>query len=428
MKNKLFFIILIILFSGCISKKNQLDLKITRSPYKSISPFVANLLETDSSNLNNEIKKIWELGKNEGFPIIEKDESYDDYVYLTLLYRDSTENKDISFKMFGIYDEYRFGDMKMHRLAKTDLYYRSYIIPNDLCFSYRFKVLDTISGNYTYYIDPYNPNRIPKKEVKNISYSVLDLDPPENNWNLAKYDHLSSSVDTFLFESKIMNNERKIHVYLPPNYKPEKKYPCIYLFDAHVYLHRVEVPNILDNMINEGLIEPMMAVMIANPTSNSRYRELPLNFEFKAFMIDELVPHIRQNYASSTLPQENYIGGISYGGLASTFIAYYHPDVFGNVISQSASYWRGLELTDQFDNEVRSDWLIDKINHENKREIDFYIDWGLQENMVLGTNRKFAHILSKKGYRFKFHEFNGWHDWSNSRKTFPNALKFLTKH
>ena len=428
MKNKFFYLAIIILFTGCVSKHNQQKFKICRAPYKSISPFVSNLLEIDSNQLKIEAEKIWELGKQEGFPIIEKDPSFDDYVYLTLLYQDSTDHKEISFKMFGIYDEYRFGDMKMHRLAQTDLYYRSYIIPNDLCFSYRYKILDTLSGEYTYNIDKFNSDRIPKNIIKKSSYSVLDLDPPKEDWNAARYDHLTSKVDTIMFESIILNNERKVHIYLPPDYSDQKNYPIIYLFDAHIYMNRVQVPNILDNMISEGLIEPMMAVMIANPTSSSRYKELPLNFEFKSFLIEELVPYIRKNYHSSTLPKDNYIGGISYGGLASTFIAYYHPDVFGKVISQSASYWRGLELADKFDNEVRSDWLIDKINQEENRNIKLFLDWGLQENMVLGANRKFAQILSKKGYDFKFQEFNGWHDWSNSRKTFPNALEFLTKN
>ncbi len=427
MKNQLLLFFMLPLLCGCVSHKANLKFEVTRPPYKTISPFVSNLLEIDSSQLDEEIGKIWNRGNEIGFPIIETDPLFDDYVYLTLLYQDSTEHKDISFKMFGIYDEYRFGDMKMHRLAQSDLYYRSYIIPNDLCFSYRFNVLDTLTGESSNEIDPFNHNRIPKGEPKDLSWSVLDLRSEEPDWNAKRYTNLSSRVDTIIFESDILGNERKIYVYLPPNYDVQKsnQYPAIYLFDSHIYLNRVEVPNILDNLITEGQIEPMIAVMISNPTSNSRYTELPLNFSFKDFVISELVPFIRKQYRTSTLPRDNYIGGISYGGLASTFIAYYHPDVFGKVLAQSASYWRGLELADQFDNEVRTDWLIDKINKEENRPLKIFIDWGLQENMVFGANRKFAQILKKKGYDFKYKEFNGWHDWSNSRKTFPEALMFL---
>lgn len=426
MKKILFYLIVILLFSGFISN-NNLNFKITRSPYKTLSPFVIHLLQTDSSQIKERVAQIWEQGKNEGFPIIEKDSLYEDYVYLTLLFRDSTEDKDITFKMFGIYDEYRFGDMKMHRLDPTDLYYRSYMLPNDLCFSYRFNVLDTMTGESENFSDPFNDNRIPKGEIKQSTWSAMDLRMDETDWNEAQYSNLNSVMDAFLFESKILENERKIQVYLPPDYNEEASYPTIYLFDAHVYLTRVEVPNILDNMITEGQIEPMIAVMISNPTSSSRYQELPLNFEFKDFMVTELIPHIRSKYSTSTLPKDNYIGGISYGGLASTFIAYYHPDICGKVLSQSASYWRGLKLDDQFGNELRMDWLIDKINREKKKDIKFFLDWGLQENMVLGSNRKFAEILHKKGYDFKFEEFNGWHDWSNSRKTFPRGLRYLLK-
>ena len=33
------------------------------------------------------------------------------------------------------------------------------------------------------------------------------------------------------------------------------------------------------------------------------------------------------------------VGGMSYGGLAASFAALRHPDVFGAVLSQSGSYW-----------------------------------------------------------------------------------------
>jgi enterochelin esterase-like enzyme len=84
-------------------------------------------------------------------------------------------------------------------------------------------------------------------------------------------------------------------------------------------------------------------------------------------------------------------------------------------------------LTDLFGNEIRNDWIINQYIRVDKKKIKLFLDWGLQENMVLGANRKMVRILDKKGYDFKFVEFNGWHDWSNSRKTFPVGLMYLLK-
>jgi hypothetical protein len=117
-----------------------------RPPYKSISPAISRMQNLNSDTLTNELNKFWDKAKNDGLPLIERDSLYEDYLYITLIYQDTSKNNDIRFDVFGIYDEYRFGDMKMHRLKNTDLLYRCYMVPNDICFSYRFKIKDTLSG------------------------------------------------------------------------------------------------------------------------------------------------------------------------------------------------------------------------------------------------------------------------------------------
>jgi hypothetical protein len=63
-----------------------------RPPYKSISPTVLELIKIDENNLQNRIDLFWEEAKINGLPLVEKDSSYTDYVWITLIYRDSTEN------------------------------------------------------------------------------------------------------------------------------------------------------------------------------------------------------------------------------------------------------------------------------------------------------------------------------------------------
>lgn len=420
--------LIIILTAIALYTKGQTKIQFTeiRPPYKSISPTVRNLLH-ESNNPGFNVSGFWDTMNKKKMPIIDTDPLYPDYAWVTLIYRDSTSHKEISFEVFGIYSEYRLGDMKMHKLENTDIYYRSYMIPNDLCFSYRFKIRDTISDVIYRDIDKYNKNLIPTGKQKGFSYSVLDLRANEPDWNTKVDSTIIHKMDTLGFESKILKNKRNVFVYLPPGYNPERKkgYPIIYLFDAFIYLNRVEAPNILDNLISKGKINPMVAVLIDNPTRTSRMTELPLNSNFKDAMISELIPLIKDKYNVTSNPNETIIGGMSYGGLAAAYISFYHPDIFGKVLSQSGGSWRGIELTDNFGNEVRNDWLINQFIIERQKPIKLYLDWGLQENMVLGANRKFVRVLNEKGYHYKFIEFNGWHDWSNSRKTFPGGLIYL---
>lgn len=426
MKNKLILFIALLINLSVFSQ-DRINFTEIRTPYKSVSPTISKLLKLKSDSLSFELNKLWTEIEKEGAPLIEKDPLYDDYLHMTFIYRDNTENKDIGFVISGIYEEYRFGDMKLHRLKDTDLLYRCYMVPDDICFSYRFKIKDTLTGNTVYDIDKYNENRIPTGTKQSFSYSALDLRHNEPHLYKKRDENTGSKIDTIVFDSKIMNNSRNIFIYLPPGYDRHRKskYPVIYLFDSFIYLNRVEVPHILDNLTADGKIEPMIAVMIDNPTDTSRRTELPYNFDFKQFITEELVPFIRKEYNISANPDKNIIGGISYGGLASAFIAFYHPDIFGKMLSQSGSFWRDLEWYDSNGVDIRGDWLTNKFLVEDKKNLKIFLDWGLQENWCLSAGRRMAKVLDKKEYKFKFVEFNGWHDWANSRKTFPEGLLYL---
>lgn len=406
------------------SNKEEIHFSQIERPYMTISPFIKKLLKLDENALQKELEKFWIENKN--FPLIENDSLDKDYVYTTFIYRDSTPNKMISFEIFGTYDETRLGNKKLYHLPNTDLYYRCYKFPKDICFSYRFVITDTVSGTTTKTIDKHNPNLIPHGEIKNFSYSVFDLNPDKTDLNIKKNNTKQGIIDTIRYTDKVVKKGRNIYVYLPAGYDENraKEYPVIYLFDAFIYLNRVEVPNILNNLINEGEIEPMIAVFF-NTYSSTRKDILPLKYDFMKEFVTDVVPLIKSKYNVSSLPEETIIGGMSYGGLAAGFMAFYHPDIFGKVLGQSSSFWRDFEYLDSQGEWFRDDWLINQYLISEKKQIKFFLDWGLQENWVLDSNREMVEVLIDKGYDVKFIEFNGWHDWSNSRKTFAKGLIYL---
>ncbi|PKL87093.1 MAG: hypothetical protein CVV23_17210 [Ignavibacteriae bacterium HGW-Ignavibacteriae-2] len=416
-----------LIFTSCMNKKDKIEFKEVRNIYKSVSPSISSIQRLNRNDREFAISNLKTLGNIKGFPLIEIDSLYSDYVFATFIYFETIHTKEIEFEVFGIYDEYRFGDRKLYRLDSTDLYYRTYMIPNDLCFAYRFILNDTISGEKQIITDPLNKELIPKGARKNFSWSVLDLRANEPDWNTKRFDNVGSKLDTITISSIILDNTRNIYVYLPSDYdKTNKKYPVIYLFDSFIYLNRVEVPNILDNLLHENKIEPMIAIFIDNPTRTSRDYELPMNPLFKEFVVNELIPQLKNKYRITDKPAETIIGGISYGGLAATYIAFEYDSIFGKVLTQSGSFWRDPNGDLEYANMNRTDFLINRFIKEKHREIKLFLDWGLQENMVYGANRKFVRILNQLNYDFRFIEFNGWHDWSNSRKTFPYGLLYLT--
>lgn len=428
MQKILKLLIFVGILTSCVDKKDKIEFKEIRNIYKSISPTISSIKKLKASEKAIASTDLIRHGVSKGFPLIEIDSLYSDYVFATFLYVDTTHNYDIKFEVFGIYDEYRFGDKELYRLDSTDIYYRTYMIPNDLCFAYRFILTNKINGEKQIITDPLNNELIPKNRREELSWSVLDLRNNEVDWNLKRLKNSGSKLDTLQITSNLLNNTRNIYVYLPADYeKTNVNYPVIYLFDSFIYLNRVEVPNVLDNLIKEGKIEPMIAVFIDNPTPTSRDLELPMNPIFKTFVITELIPKIKTKYRITDKSNETIVGGMSYGGLAATYIAFECDSIFGKVLSQSGSFWRDTIGDLKYSNMNRTDYLINRFIKEQKRDIKIFIDWGLQENMVLGANRKFIRILDRLDYDFKYVEFNGWHDWSNSRKTFPLGLIYLQK-
>lgn len=432
-KTYIYVIVLTLILFSCNQNKqvedNILFEEIYR-PYATMSPTIKGFINiADNEIAENEINKFWEKIKNKGTPLIEKDTLDSGFKYLTFIYRDSSDNIEVSFEVFGIYEEYRFEDMKLRRLKNTDIFYRTYKVPNDICFSYRFNIYDSLSENNKKLLDKYNSNRIPHRDEYSYSYSVINLRKNEKDRNVRNIKALKGRIDTLNYQVKTLNADRNIYVYLPPDYDSnnETNYPVIYLFDAFIYLNRVEVPVILDNLIHERKIKPMIAVLFG---THRKTREviLPLNFDFKDEFVNEFIPFIKGAYKVSNNPTDNIIGGMSYGGLAAGFIGFHHPEIFGNVLSQSGSFWRGIELSDSKGDWIREDWLINQYLINDKRQLKLYLDWGLQENFCLGSNRKMVRALKRKKYDFKFTEFNGWHDWSNSRKTFPNGLLYLLEN
>ena len=61
--------------------------------------------------------------------------------------------------------------------------------------------------------------------------------------------------------------------------------------------------------------------------------------QFQRFVGAELVPWIRERYRIGKNAKLNVVAGSSFGGLAAAYTAFVHPDIFGNVLSQSRSFW-----------------------------------------------------------------------------------------
>ena len=140
---------------------------------------------------------------------------------------------------------------------------------------------------------------------------------------------------------KRLGTERTVDVYAPVRYGVASERPIgtVYLFDGDSYLRDMRIANVLDNLIGERRIAPLVAVMIRDLPGSARDRELMCDPNFTEFLTTELVPWVRRNYSVSADPRRTIVGGFSLGGLEAAYAASVHPELFGAVLSQSGSFW-----------------------------------------------------------------------------------------
>ncbi len=111
------------------------------------------------------------------------------------------------------------------------------------------------------------------------------------------------------------------------------------------------------------------------------------------------------------------MGGVSLGGLAASYIALKNYNIFGNVLSQSGSYW------------YESEWLTKEFEKNDKLPINFYLNAGVLEDrpydvepIMMDVINNMRDMLLSKGYSVKYENFYSGHDYLSWGETLANGL------
>ena len=311
------------------------------------------------------------------------------------------------------------------RLSDTDLWYRTERLPNDARFTYTFVVnrVKPAPGDKDARRkflaqrrrDPFNPR--PFLSPPTSAIVELPAAPPQP-WIKRLPDAPQGEVKSQKIKSEILKEERVIRVYTPPGYDPKAKpYGLLIYFDGEVVPLIVPLPTILDNLIAKEKIPPMVAVMVNSQTT--RERDLACSGPFADFLAKELVTWVRGNFNVNADPNQTVVSGFSLGGLAAAYCGLRHPEVFGNVLSQSGSFWYfdgWKQGADPFERDFFTDsgWLTRQFAKSRPLPLRFFMEVGMLEqgvpiNMVL-ENRRLRDVLVAKGYPVIYSEYNGGHD------------------
>jgi enterochelin esterase family protein len=402
---------------------------------KKINSLRKDILEGNTDAIN----KFWQEVKEKHTPIIEEIQGDTNNVLITFLYEGDKEVENVVVLDGCVGLDYEKN--KMDRILDTDIWYKTFKVRNDLRFRYFLTVNDPLNEDWQkrnqecIRIDPLSNQKvlIPKDEEKPHSEpwicNAVELPKAEPKvWSVKKDKVPKGNLDMFRYKSKILNDEYRVWIYTPVGYSQEKE-PCkiLVLNDGFEYIYGLSATSLLDNLIYEKQIAPTIAVFVES--KENRFEMLSCNENFSKFISEEIVPYVRETYNVSYKSEDSIIGGLSLGGLSAAYLGLMQPGVFGNVLSQSGSFWWYPGWTPQKVNskeDFKETWMSNLYNEKQKLDLNFYLEVGILEgNRMIKTNKIMRDVLLSKGYSVEYSEFKGGHDYLSWGESLAKGLVYL---
>jgi len=300
----------------------------------------------------------------------------------------------------------------------SSFFYRTFVAPPNARLDYKL-IVDGIDR-----LDPRNPLTTPSgfglhsevrmPKFKPSPYLVhRDSIPHGILINAGLNDHILPPLRKYSIAG------RKINIYLPPGYDSLSHLPSLYVHDGLDALNYALLPTIIDNLIAEKKIPPIIAVFIPPANRGDEYVDNQRD-KFVALLCDNLVTAIDKQYKTERSPLKRAMIGISAGGHIALYTVIDRPDVFQNVGGQSSMITPQLRA------------LTKKRAGENTFSLSMkiYLDCGRydikQYNFdLLQLNRQYSNLLSSMRIPHYYREVNDGHEWAGWRERLPEILIFF---
>ena len=232
------------------------------------------------------------------------------------------------------------------------------------------------------------------------------------------------------YDSKILGYSRRLTVYTPYGYEanPKKKYPVLYLLhgaggDEEAWISMGRTAQIMDNLIEKGLAEPMIVVMPnGNPGQQAaRTRNIPeknINWRSEEFrnayvnsLCTEIVPFIEKNFRAIAKPESRAIAGLSMGGGHTISASILYPALFDYICPLSAAGQANAE----------------QIAALKKAGVKLYFLACGDADFLFEGSKTLDKTLTEQGLDHTFFVSDGGHTWSNWRLYLNTFARLLFK-
>lgn len=388
-------------------------------PGTTASPTLVRLDSAVRSGDRRAVAAFWDRIEHAGAPLVEPDSTHPGYSLVTFLYRAGADTLDVDLvSNITSLDPHAEAtstiQLPLYRIAGTDVRALAFRLRNDIRAPYHFRV-HRPGQEPVVVLDSLNLS-VWEPEQPGFRASILELSgAPAQPWREvgAEAGHWDEPQLT-----DAAGQERTVYIYKPLGWRADRSepYPALVGLGAYGTGIGMRVDWMEDHLIRAGLLPPMVIALVDLKPGSEATRYRPTD----AFVVDVVLPYLREHYQVSHRPERIAVSGSSRRGMVAALLALRHPDAVGNVISLSGSYyWKPTDEKDWV-------WVPAQYARSALRTIRLYVAAGELETFVnpgnhghymVGANRQFRDILRARGYDLDYVEFNGvhselnWQDW-----------------
>ena len=309
--------------------------------------------------------------------------------------------------------------------------------------SYTSQVLDPELYSYAFLVDGLRVND------PNNAYLSRDI---STNTNLFLIDGAQAdlyrvndvehgSVTKRWYDSPGLEMKRRITIYTPPGYENSKeKYPVLYLLhgaggDEEAWMELGRASQIMDNLVAEGSIKPMIVVMPnGNVSQQAAPGEGPRGFFKPQFMVPgtmngayeesfvDIVDFVEKSYRVKADKASRAIAGLSMGGFHSLHISRYYPNTFDYVGLFSPAILPAQNPVTNIYEDIDGTLRAQMLNGYSLYWIAIGKTDFLYKNVV-----EYRQKLDAMGMEYTYRESEGGHIWKNWRVYLTEFAPLLFK-
>ena len=290
--------------------------------------------------------------------------------------------------------------------------------PSPEIYTYNF-IVDGVSVN-----DPQNY----MVQRDGTRYLNMLLVPGERSENYFEANQ-RGTVTYRWYDSKILGINRRVTVYTPYGYETSgKKYPVLYLLhgaggDEEAWTSMGRTAQILDNLIEKGLAQPMIVVMpngnpgqqaaqpLGLPEKQIDRRDPAMADAYVKSLCTEIVPFIEKNFRVIAKPESRAIAGLSMGGGHTITASNLYPAMFDWICPLSAA---GSSTPEQ-------------ITALKKAGVKLYFLACGTSDFLWDNSVTLDKTMTDCGLEHTFYKSDGGHVWANWRLYLNTFAQLLFK-